>query len=67
MRSNHWVAAVSSPFPTRFMTNRESPVARSHRIGLRLYAMALEPIWFFSNGSSTSLRLASSRRSLQHL
>ena len=37
---------------------------RSQRMGLRLYGMAEEPIWFFSNGSSISLKLASRRRSV---
>ena len=40
---------------------------RSLRIGLRLYAMALEPIWLFSKGSSTSLRCWSRRMSLENL
>ena len=39
---------------------------RSLRIGLRLYAIAEEPIWFFSNGSSTSLRCCSRRMSFEN-
>ena len=37
---------------------------RSQRMGLRLYGMAEEPIWFFSNGSSISLKLANRRMSV---
>ena len=37
---------------------------RSERMGLRLYAIADEPICVLSNGSSTSLRFASRRRSV---
>ena len=40
---------------------------RSERIGLRLYAIAEEPIWFFSNGSSTSLACCRSLISLLNL
>lgn len=43
---------------------RERLQTRSERMGLRLYAIADEPIWVDSKGSSTSLRFASSRRSV---
>ena len=43
---------------------RASEQHLSERIGLRLYAMALEPIWSFSNGSSISLRDACRRMSV---
>ncbi len=33
---------------------------RSERIGFLLYAIADEPIWFFSKGSSTSFKCCSS-------
>jgi hypothetical protein len=51
----------------RLMTNRAKPVARSQRIGLRLYAIALEPTCSASNGSSTCFIPASKRMSLQNL
>ena len=37
------------------ITNRDSEHIRSARIGFRLYAIADEPIWSASNGSSSSL------------
>ena len=40
---------------------------RSLRIGLRLYAMAEEPICLDSNGSSTSFKCESRRMSLENL
>ena len=46
------------------MTNRARPVARSQRIGLRLYAIALEPTCSSSNGSSICFIPASRRMSL---
>jgi hypothetical protein len=41
--------------------------ARSQRIGLRLYAMALLPTWPFSNGSSISFMFDSKRMSVHIL
>ena len=49
---------------SRLMTNRARPQILSARIGLRLYAIADEPIWSCSKGSSNSLRLCSSRQSV---
>ena len=54
VRSSHWLAAVWAVFCCREMRKRPSALIRSARIGLRLYAMALEPICSDSNGSSSS-------------
>ena len=67
VRSNHCSAAVISGLLLSDITNRASPVARSHRIGFRLYAMADDPTCSASNGSSTCFIPASSRTSLQNL
>lgn len=64
VRSNHWTLAVIMAFCWMTIRWRASEQTRSDRIGLRLYAMAEEPIWSFSNGSSTSLRLARRRMSV---
>jgi hypothetical protein len=44
VRSSHWVAAVCDALPTIVIKWRESAQVRSHRIGLRLYAIADDPI-----------------------
>ena len=49
------------------MRCRASEHTRSDRIGLRLYAIAEDPIWVDSNGSSTSYRFARRRRSVAGL
>ena len=67
VRSNHWVPAVMAGLSTSTMTYLASEVMRSLLIGLRLYGMAEEPIWFFSNGSSISLKFCSRRMSLENL
>lgn len=64
VRSIHWVAAVLSVLAGRDMRNLAMEQQRSERIGLRLYAMADDPICVFSNGSSSSFMLASSRMSV---
>ena len=66
VRSNHWVEAVIAGLRESAMTYRARAAIRSLRIGLRLYAIAEEPIWCFSNGSSISLRCWSSRISLEN-
>ena len=58
VRSIHCVACVWAALAGRFIANRARLQIRSARIGLRLYAIAEEPIWSFSNGSSISLRWA---------
>ena len=58
--SNHCVAEVIAGFITSARTYLERDAILSLLIGFLLYAMADEPIWFFSNGSSTSLRCWSS-------
>ncbi len=62
--SNHWVAEVMAGFSASTITYRDREAIRSLLMGLRLYAMAEEPIWFFSKGSSTSFRCWSRRISL---
>jgi len=49
------------------MTYLESDAIRSLLIGFLLYAIADEPIWFFSNGSSISLRCCKSLISFENL
>ena len=66
VRSSHWLDAVNAAFCRSFITKRESEAIRSERMGLRLYAIAEEPICFASNGSSTSLRCDSRRMSLEN-
>ena len=63
VRSNHWLACVLAALGGRLIIYLLSEQHLSLRMGLRLYAMALLPIWFFANGSSTSLRFASGRMS----
>ena len=67
VRSSHWVDAVSAGFVASAMTYRAREQMRSLRMGFRLYAMAEDPIWVFSNGSSSSFMCCSSRRSLANL
>lgn len=67
VRSNHCVPAVVSAFCWSAHKCRASEHTRSLRMGLRLYAIADDPIWPASNGSSTSLRFASRRRSVESL
>ena len=67
VRSSHCSAAVCQAFPSSSITNRARPVIRSARIGLRLYAMALEPTCSGSNGSSISPSCCSSRKSVASL
>ena len=54
--SNHCVADVIAGFSASTITNLEREAIRSLRMGFLLYAMAEEPIWDFSKGSSTSFR-----------
>ena len=44
VRSNHWVEAVMAGFRASATTYRAREAMRSLRMGLRLYAMAEEPI-----------------------
>ncbi len=67
VRSSHCSAAVCQAFPSSSITKRASPVMRSARIGFRLYAIALEPTWSLSNGSSISPSCWRSRRSVANL
>ena len=67
VRSSHWLAAVCAVFPRVSITKRPRAQIRSLRIGLRFHGMAEEPICFEPNGSSTSRRLASRRRSVANL
>ena len=67
VRSNHCVAAVIAGFSVSTITYRASDAMRSERIGLRLYAIADDPICLDSNGSSNSLRWLSSRISPANL
>ena len=53
VRSIHWAEAVIGAFIASAIRYRAREQIRSLRIGLRLYAMAEDPIWFFSKGSST--------------
>ena len=54
VRSNHCTLAVFKAFCCRVMRCRARLQIRSERMGLRLYAMAEDPICVDSNGSSTS-------------
>src|SRR5213082_1646273 len=67
VRSSHCSDAVCQALPSSSITKRASPVIRSARIGLRLYAMADEPTWSLSNGSSISPSCCSRRRSVASL
>eukprot|EP01139_Manchomonas_bermudensis_P010712 Amastigsp_a340965_83.p2 type:complete len:238 gc:universal Amastigsp_a340965_83:312-1025(+) len=62
-RSSHWLAAVCAALSASEMTSRESEVIRSHRMGLRLYAIADDPTCLRSKGSSISFLDARSRMS----
>ena len=53
--------------PTRELAIQICDEMRSLRMGFRLYAMAEEPIWDFSKGSSTSFRCCRRRMSLDIL
>ena len=44
VRSNHWVEATSMGFIISLITKSAREAMRSLRMGLRLYAMAEEPI-----------------------
>ena len=65
--SNHWVAEVIAGFSASTITYLDRDAIRSLLIGFLLYAIAEEPIWFFSNGSSTSFRCCRRRISLDIL
>ena len=66
VRSNHWVAEVIAGFSASVITYLDREAIRSLLIGFLLYAIAEEPIWPFSNGSSTSFRCCSRRISLEN-
>ena len=53
VRSSHCAEAVRGALTERVMRYRLSEQMRSHRMGLRLYAMAEEPICMLSKGSSS--------------
>ena len=65
--SNHWVAEVIAGFRASIITYLEREAIRSLLIGFLLYAIAEEPIWDFSKGSSTSFKCCSRRISLDIL
>ena len=52
VRSSHCTEAVMGAFIASVMRYRAREQIRSLRMGLRLYAIADEPIWEDSNGSS---------------
>src|SRR5690606_41079441 len=52
--SNHCVEATIAELDDKDITNFANAPILSERIGLSLYAIAEEPIWFFSKGSSIS-------------
>lgn len=54
VRSNHCVPAVINAFWCNTIRCLDSEHTLSHLIGFRLYAIADEPIWVLSKGSSTS-------------
>ena len=56
VRSNHWLAWVCAALSVREMTYLANEQMRSQRIGFLLYAIALDPTCFVSNGSSNSFR-----------
>ena len=62
--SNHWVASTIAGEIDSAIINLESDDILSLLIGFLLYAIADEPICFFSNGSSNSLRCWSNLISL---
>jgi len=64
VRSIHCTAPVPRVCETHPIKYRLKLQIRSQRIGLRLYAIALDPICPFSIGSSISLRFARSRMSV---
>ena len=54
--SNHCVADVIAGFRASIITYLDREAILSLLIGFLLYAIAEDPIWDFSNGSSTSFR-----------
>ena len=63
VRSKNCTPCVRFAFGSSETTNRASDAMRSQRIGLRLYAIADEPICSVSNGSSISPTDCSTRMS----
>ena len=61
------IIEVIAGLVAKLNTNLLRAVTLSQRIGFLLYAIADEPTWVFSNGSSTCFRLADSRMSLHNL
>ena len=63
VRSKYCTPCVRFAFGSSVTTKRASDAMRSERIGLRLYAIADEPICSLSNGSSISPNAWSRRTS----
>jgi hypothetical protein len=62
--SIHWTEAVPRVWVTLLIKYLANEQIRSQRIGLRLYAIALDPICPDSIGSSISLKFANKRISV---
>ena len=65
--SNHCVADVMAGFNASIMTYLAREAILSLLIGFLLYAIAEDPIWFFSNGSSISFKCCNKRISFENL